>query len=39
MARPGYRDALRRRAMEVSAYYTLEREREYLLRALGLRVE
>jgi glycosyltransferase involved in cell wall biosynthesis len=39
MARPGYRDALRRRAMEVSAYYTLEREREYLLRALGLSVE
>ena len=39
MARAGYRDALRRRALEVSAYYTLEREREYLLRALGLRVE
>lgn len=32
----GYRDGLRRRALAVSAYYTLDREREYLLRALGL---
>lgn len=39
MARPSYREALRERAMEASAYYTLEREREYLVRALGLSVE
>jgi glycosyltransferase involved in cell wall biosynthesis len=39
MARPAYRDALRHRALGLSAYYTLEREREYLLRALGLVVE
>lgn len=36
LERPGYRDALRRRAMALSYYYTLERERQYLLRALGL---
>jgi glycosyltransferase involved in cell wall biosynthesis len=36
LERPAYRDELRHRAMAVSAYYTLEREREYLLRALGL---
>ena len=36
LERPGYRDALRRSGMAFSAYYTLEREREYLLRALGL---
>jgi glycosyltransferase involved in cell wall biosynthesis len=37
--RPTYRDALRARAMEVSHFYTVEREREYLLRALGLTPE
>ena len=31
-----YRDGLRKRAMELSGYYTLDREREYLLRALRL---
>lgn len=36
MARSTYRDALRQRAIEHSAYYTLERERAYLLRALRL---
>ncbi len=36
LERRRYRDALRRRAMTLSTYYTLEREREYLLRALGL---
>jgi len=36
LERPGYRDALRHRAMTLSSYYTLERERQYLLRALGL---
>ncbi len=36
LAQPGYRDALRHRAFALSAYYTLEREREYLLRALGI---
>jgi hypothetical protein len=36
LARPDYREGLRRRGMAFSAYYTLEREREYLLRALGL---
>lgn len=36
LARPDYREGLRRRGMALSAYYTLEREREYLLRALGL---
>lgn len=29
-----YRESLRRRGLEYSRYYTLEREREYLLRAL-----
>lgn len=33
---PPYRDGLRQRGMRHSEYYTLEREREYLLRALGL---
>lgn len=37
--RPGYRDALRSRAMDVSRFYTMERQREYLLRALGLTME
>jgi len=37
-AAPAYRDALRRRAAELAAYYTMERERTYLLRALGLAV-
>lgn len=32
---PAYRQRLRRGGLEVSAYYTLERERTYLLRALG----
>jgi len=36
LERPTYREALRRRGMAFSAYYTLEREREYLLQALGL---
>ena len=36
LARPAYRDGLRERARAVAAYYTLERERAYLLRALGL---
>jgi glycosyltransferase involved in cell wall biosynthesis len=36
MASSTYRDALRRRAMEHAGYYTLERERAYLLRALRL---
>lgn len=36
LERIGYREALRSRAMALSRYYTLEREREYLLRALGL---
>jgi hypothetical protein len=35
-AAPGYRDGLRERAASISAYYTMERERAYLLRALGL---
>lgn len=35
-AAPAYRDALRERAAAVSAYYTMDRERTYLLRALGL---
>jgi hypothetical protein len=35
---PAYRDALRRRAVALAAYYTMERERAYLLRALGLAV-
>jgi len=35
-AEPAYRDALRRRAGAMAAYYTMERERAYLLRALGL---
>jgi hypothetical protein len=39
LSRPTYRDAVRRRAMTLSAYYTLDREREYLLRALGLVAE
>lgn len=39
LSRPTYREAVRRRAMTVSAYYTLDRERDYLLRALGLVVE
>lgn len=30
------RDALRQRGMDFSKYYTMERERSYLLRALGL---
>jgi glycosyltransferase involved in cell wall biosynthesis len=34
-AAPAYRDALRGRAAAVAAYYTMERERAYLLRALG----
>ena len=35
-ARPAYRDALRTRAMDLSAAYTVGREQEALLRALGL---
>lgn len=35
-AAPAYRDALRRRAGALAAYYTLEREHAHLLRALGL---
>jgi len=35
-SQPEYRDKLRTRSLELSAYYTLDREREYLLRALGL---
>jgi hypothetical protein len=31
-----YRDGLRERAMAAAAYYTMERERSHLLRALGL---
>jgi glycosyltransferase involved in cell wall biosynthesis len=34
-AAPLYRDALRSRAMAMAAYYTMERERAHLLRALG----
>jgi hypothetical protein len=34
-AAPAYREALRGRAAAVAAYYTMERERTYLLRALG----
>ncbi len=36
LADPAYRDALRLRGREASGYYTMERERAYLLRALGL---
>ncbi len=36
LARPSYRDALRDRAMAACRGYTMEREREFLLRALGL---
>ena len=36
LEQPAYRDGLRDRAQELAGYYTLEREREYLLRALGL---
>jgi hypothetical protein len=36
LERPEYRDKLRHRAMTLASYYTLERERQYLLRALGL---
>ena len=36
LARKSYRDQLRRRGQALSAYYTLEREQEYLLRALDL---
>jgi hypothetical protein len=36
LERPVYRDALRTRAGEVSRYYTLDRERDALLRALRL---
>ncbi len=39
LERPQYKDALRHRGMTLSAYYTLERERDYLLRALGFRSE
>jgi glycosyltransferase involved in cell wall biosynthesis len=35
-AAPAYRDALRGRAAATAAYYTMERERAALLRALGL---
>jgi glycosyltransferase involved in cell wall biosynthesis len=38
LARPAYREGLRRRGRAFAAYYTLEREREYLLRALALEV-
>jgi len=34
-ATPTYREALRGRAAAMAAYYTMERERTYLLRALG----
>jgi len=34
---PAYRDALRARGAVFARYYTMEREREYLLRALGFR--
>jgi glycosyltransferase involved in cell wall biosynthesis len=36
-ATPVYRAALRARGAAFARYYTMEREREYLLRALGLR--
>jgi glycosyltransferase involved in cell wall biosynthesis len=36
MADSALRDALRQTGMEFSKYYTMERERRYLLRALGL---
>jgi glycosyltransferase involved in cell wall biosynthesis len=36
LARPRYRDTLRSQALELSRYYTLEREGDYLVRALGL---
>lgn len=36
LERSTYRDGLRERARSLAAYYTLERERTYLLRALGL---
>lgn len=36
LERPAYRDALRARGAALSAYYTLEREREHLLNALSL---
>jgi glycosyltransferase involved in cell wall biosynthesis len=35
-AAPEYRDGLRGRGMAIAAYYTMERERAHLLRALGL---
>jgi len=38
-AAPAYRAALRARGAAFARYYTLEREREYLLRALGLRTD
>lgn len=36
IANDHYRDRLRMRAIKFSEYYTLDREREYLLRAIGL---
>jgi len=36
LARPSYREALRQRALQLSAYYNLKREQEFLLRAIGL---